>query len=69
MGRPSFTTMQKCACVIRQLVYGIPPDAMDEYLEMKLCETRFIFSLKVYLYVLFGYIFILFKGLPDNIYT
>ncbi|XP_071728304.1 uncharacterized protein [Rutidosis leptorrhynchoides] len=32
--RQSFTTLQKCTLAIRQLAYGLSPDALDEYLHM-----------------------------------
>ncbi|XP_071727894.1 uncharacterized protein [Rutidosis leptorrhynchoides] len=31
---PTFTTIQKCTSVIRQLAYGTAPDMWDEYLQM-----------------------------------
>ncbi|XP_071699091.1 uncharacterized protein [Rutidosis leptorrhynchoides] len=34
LGRQSFTTLQKCTSAIRQLAYGLSPDALDEYLHM-----------------------------------
>ncbi|XP_071687918.1 uncharacterized protein [Rutidosis leptorrhynchoides] len=34
IGRQSFTTLQKCTSSIRQLAYGLSPDALDEYLHM-----------------------------------
>ncbi|XP_071689127.1 uncharacterized protein [Rutidosis leptorrhynchoides] len=34
LGRQSFTTLQKCTSAIRQLAYGLSPDAFDEYLHM-----------------------------------
>ncbi|XP_071699818.1 uncharacterized protein [Rutidosis leptorrhynchoides] len=34
IGRPTFTTLQKCTSAIRQLAYGTVPDIWDEYLQM-----------------------------------
>ncbi|XP_071695261.1 uncharacterized protein [Rutidosis leptorrhynchoides] len=34
IGRPTFTTLQKCTSAIRQLAYGTTPDMWDEYLQM-----------------------------------
>ncbi|XP_071741369.1 uncharacterized protein [Rutidosis leptorrhynchoides] len=34
IGRPTFTTLQKCTLAIRQLAYGTAPDMWDEYLQM-----------------------------------
>ncbi|XP_071718209.1 uncharacterized protein [Rutidosis leptorrhynchoides] len=34
IGRPTFTTLQKCTSAIRQLAYGTAPDMWDEYLQM-----------------------------------
>ncbi|XP_071741457.1 uncharacterized protein [Rutidosis leptorrhynchoides] len=34
IGRPTFTTLQKCTSAIRQLAYGTAIDMCDEYLQM-----------------------------------
>ncbi|XP_071740343.1 uncharacterized protein [Rutidosis leptorrhynchoides] len=34
IGRPTFTTLQKCTSAIRQLAYVTAPDMWDEYLQM-----------------------------------
>ncbi|KAL7615891.1 hypothetical protein Lser_V15G01179 [Lactuca serriola] len=33
-GTPGFTPLQKCTAALRQLAYGIPPDALDESFRM-----------------------------------
>ena len=33
-GTPRFTPLQKCTATLRQLAYGIMPDALDESLRM-----------------------------------
>nr|GEU39719.1 hypothetical protein [Tanacetum cinerariifolium] len=33
-GLPSFSIIMKCTSTIRQLVYGVTPDALDKYLQM-----------------------------------
>ncbi|GJW54702.1 hypothetical protein Tco_0098787 [Tanacetum coccineum] len=33
-GLPGFSVIMKCTSAIRQLAYGITPDALDEYLQM-----------------------------------
>ncbi|KAJ0912905.1 putative harbinger transposase-derived protein [Helianthus annuus] len=39
-GKPSFTPIQKCTSVIRQLATGNPPDQYDEYLAMSERTSR-----------------------------
>ncbi|XP_071739633.1 uncharacterized protein [Rutidosis leptorrhynchoides] len=39
IGRPTFTTLQKCTSAIRQLAYGTAPDMWDEYLQMKYMQS------------------------------
>ena len=33
-GLMSFSVIMKCTCALRQLAYGISPDALDEYLQI-----------------------------------
>ncbi|GKD69839.1 hypothetical protein Tco_1323929 [Tanacetum coccineum] len=33
-GQPSFSVIMKCTSAIRQLAYGVTPNALDEYLQM-----------------------------------
>lgn len=30
----SFSVIMKCTCALRELAYGISPDALDEYLQI-----------------------------------
>ncbi|GJR17449.1 transcription elongation factor SPT6 [Tanacetum coccineum] len=39
-GLPGFSVIMKCTCVIRQLAYGVIPNALDEYLQMANHCTR-----------------------------
>ncbi|XP_023731100.2 uncharacterized protein LOC111878845 [Lactuca sativa] len=39
-GTPGFTPLQKCTVTLRQLAYGIPPDALDESFKMSARITR-----------------------------